>query len=214
LDADRLVEAWDPEAPRRVSLEESLEVNAALAAAVAVSGSDRQAEALALKLAASKDSCEAAVALWGRISPAAQRAATIANLGARVSVIEELAAACNADMLEPGALRPIIMDPKLVNGLANGSSGGLPRSFTEARLVTALATMITPPAAEALLDHFGAYGVHQALPQVSALALNTALAALGQAQAPPNSTLASSAGPADGIGGKGIGPTERRGKKP
>ncbi|MDR1426440.1 MAG: DUF5691 domain-containing protein [Bifidobacteriaceae bacterium] len=180
LSADELIDAWDPDSPTVEGPLHPEAVNRALADVAAATGSDSQAEALALKLVGSDRGKLAAAALFGRIGQDARAKVVRANLRPPWQVVESLAAQADGDLVGSEAVRPVMADPDAVSALAEQS-----KLEADARIrgLLGLATMMTPSAAEELLGHLERQGLHRALPTLSVLVLNSALAGARSADA-------------------------------
>ncbi|MDR2253532.1 MAG: DUF5691 domain-containing protein [Bifidobacteriaceae bacterium] len=170
LEPDQLVKAWG------AAERDSLPSAEAFAELVARSGSDAQVEALAAKLARSKESHAAARSLLARLSLKSAAPVVLALLKASrqdgPDALEAIAAAVDLDLIGSMDVGPFMPTAALVEDLVTGHAG---EAATGPRRLAALATMMTPNAAHGVLGHLEYLGVPSSTPALAALTLNARL---------------------------------------
>jgi hypothetical protein len=174
---DELVRAWDPTPDKGEPTPANEAANRDFVALVARTGSDAQAEALALKLIRQKPTSVLAVGLLERLDPAAAAKTALANLRAATDVVVTLASANDQDVIVHGEVAKLVPGKDYLDGLAGVWES---RDLDKTRRLAALGTMMTASAAEHALEDLTARGAHRAMPALATLVLNAALA--GQAQ--------------------------------
>jgi hypothetical protein len=139
---------------------------------VARTGSDSQAETLALKLIGRKSTRPLAVPLLDRLAPAVVAKVALANRRAETEVIVTIANANDRDVIVHGKPGELVPDKRFLDHLDDPA---VSRDAPQTRRLGALGTMMTPTAAAEALAALTARGLPRSIPALATLVLNAEL---------------------------------------